>query len=68
MSGGRTFRAADAAGFFEATSQIDRLERDRAPAFRYRRRLDLAPYLAGLAALLLVIERGLAVSRWRVRP
>ena len=67
-SGGRSFRAADATGFAEATAQIDRLERARAPAFRYRRRLDLAPHFAGLAALLLVAERLLAASRWRVRP
>ena len=68
MTGGAYFPASGGAALVEACRQIDRLERDRVPSFRYRRYHEAYPWfaLASLAcwAALFVLE----ATRWRTAP
>src|SRR5687767_15892740 len=62
-TGGRYYRATDAASLGRVTEEIDRLERVPITTRTYTRYTELAHYIIGLALLGLLLELGLAA--WR---
>lgn len=62
-TGGRYFRARDAAALRRIYEQIDALERTPVETTRYVRYTELFPWPLGLAATLLMLELG--VAAWR---
>ena len=65
-TGGRFFRAGDAASLAGIYGEIDRLERAPIRALVYREYRDLGPWLLALAALLLALY-GLSNATWAFR-
>lgn len=66
LTGGRLFRAADAAGLRAAVAEIDALERTPADPYRYRRFRDRTPHWASAGMILLAVGGVLERTRWRV--
>ncbi len=66
LTGGRLFRAADAAGLRAAVAEIDAIERTPADPYRYRRYRDRTPHWAAAGMVLLAAGGALERTRWRV--
>jgi Ca-activated chloride channel family protein len=65
-TGGRFFRATDAAALAHIYNEIDRMERVPVKSISYREYRDLGPLLLGAAAALLALF-GLGSSTWAFR-
>lgn len=68
ITGGRAFRATDAASLAAIYGEIDRLERSRDLLDPLQVHVELFPLLAGLAFLLLASELGLGLTRLLTVP
>jgi Ca-activated chloride channel family protein len=67
-TGGRYFRATDTETLREIFRRIDRMEKTRIEAPRYRDYVDLYPWLLGFGLLLLTVETLLANTVFRRLP
>ena len=67
-TGGRYFRATDAAGLRAIYGEIDQLETGRNVARHYQRKVDLYVWFLGLALVLMVTRAGLEATVLRVAP
>lgn len=67
-TGGRAFRATDEAALRRIYAEIDRLEKSSELVDQLQLRIELFPFLAGLAFLLLAGELGLRATRLQTVP
>jgi Ca-activated chloride channel family protein len=67
-TGGEYFPAHDSAGLLRACRRIDALEHSDIRSFRYRRYLELYPYLAIAAFACFALAIGLDLTWWRRIP
>ena len=67
-SGGKYFNALDTKALEEVYQDIDKLEKRESEMFSHVNYRDLYPYLLAFLALLVLLEAGMRVTRWRVFP
>ena len=68
MTGGKYFRATDRRSLEAIYLEIDRMEKTEIKVKEYTRYSELFPFFAGAALVLLLIETGLANTRFRKIP
>jgi len=68
LSRGRYFRVDDLTSLLAACSEIDQLERDRHPSYRFRRYHEAYAWFALAALATLIAITVLEATIWRIRP
>ena len=68
MTGGHSFVAHDSAAMRDALTAIDRLEREPAESFQYRRYHDAFPACAVIALACFGLLFSLELTAWRRLP